>query len=190
MKRLISVLLLLILTGPCCRWAGNLYFENQMPGGFSNSFACFDLLAMGVLLYFTFEHTRQYLEHRPTMQALLCLFGLFLTSTVFIYTTAADPVQRIYGPTFLGFGLFLFLLGGLHLRIIERIPRWSMYPGELSYGMYLYHPMIMFLLWPFCLKQNELVSFCCVLAVLIVISAVSFHFFEKPANKLVCKNLK
>ena len=84
------------------------------------------------------------------LSSLLCFGGFVLGSAAYFNTATGNPIDRIYGPTVLGLGVFFFLLGGLQIPCFQKLPLIATLPGELSYGMYLYHPLILYLLWPIC----------------------------------------
>jgi peptidoglycan/LPS O-acetylase OafA/YrhL len=80
-------------------------------------------------------------------------------------------------------GMLLFLWGGLSFEI-KHSAFWKIVclPGELSYGIYLLHSMVLYLVWNYLNLTNPWASFCLYLAANTALAQLSGLFFERPAN--------
>lgn len=56
------------------------------------------------------------------------------------------------------------------------------YLGRISYGFYLYHFLIGVALYPVAQRYGVLTYFTCSFSLTLVVSSISFHFFESPAK--------
>ena len=184
-KRCISLLIILIILGPVARHLGNSHEAAKFTASFTNSFASFDLISLGVLLFFVEQRCRNFLSRSQSISFALCSFGAILATATYFMTTTGNSSDRIFAPSLLGAGVFLFLLGGLQIKEFERIPKPITMAGELSYGLYLYHPLVLFILWPFLLGKTALVGFFAFVVVSIFLGWASLRYFEHPVNKLI-----
>jgi peptidoglycan/LPS O-acetylase OafA/YrhL len=147
--------------------------------------ASYGLIADGILLYLACKTWGTYLDPRQWLCAALIIPGFL--ALVFSYSAYLGE-HWIYRDLSIGPGLFLFLLGGIHLRIFEsRYFRLLALPGKYSYGAYLFHIVILYLIHPLLICQGPLVAFALYAIVTTVVAMFSFHFFEKPANHFVRK---
>jgi len=186
-KRFTSLLIILIILGPIARYLGNFYEGPKFTASFTNSFASFDLISLGVLLFFTEQKCRNFLSRSKSISVALCTFGTILVTATYFATTTGDPTNRIYGPSVLGVGVFLCLLGGLQIKEFESIPKPITMIGELSYGLYLYHPLVLFLLWPILLGKSALLGFFLFVTTSVFLGWASLRYFEHPVNRLIRK---
>ena len=149
-----------------------------------NSFAGFNLIAIGCLLYLTSNYFQGRLERQKGLCFLLCLSGFVLFMVAYTHQNyLADFEGHFIEPTLIGFGIFMFLLGGLHLDFFEsRFLAPLAWPGKLSYGGYLLHVMVLYFLWPSLTGKNEFLAFFIFAAATFAIAYVSFRFYEMPAN--------
>jgi peptidoglycan/LPS O-acetylase OafA/YrhL len=184
-KRLTFILLVFILTGPFARWLGNSHEPNTFAASFTNSFGSFDLIALGILLFLVEKRWRTAITKRRWLSLAICLSGFAIGSITYFNTLTGNARDRIYAPTLLGLGIFLFLLGSLQIKQFQNLPDWLCLPGQLSYGMYLYHPMVLFFLWPILLGKDRLVGFALYVSCVIALGWLSFRFFEQPMNRLI-----
>jgi len=90
----------------------------------------------------------------------------------------------------MSFGVFFFLLGGLHLDFFNS-KCWSVLSaiGKLSYGGYLYHPLILYWLWPFLMRKNDFFDLFILCLVTFILAELSYRFFELPSNLFIRKIL-
>ena len=84
--------------------------------------------------------------------------------------------------------MFLFLLGGIHLPILEsKYLKIFSLPGKFSYGNYLFHIMAIYFLNAILKEMNIVMAFVVFASAVTAISAISYYYFENPANKWVRK---
>ena len=95
----------------------------------------------------------------------------------------ADVWGHIFGFLSIAWGIFFFLLGGLHLDFFNS-KYWAPLarPGILSYGGYLFHPAILFFLCPVWIGKNEYLAFVMVAVVIFAFAQLSYRYFEIPCN--------
>ena len=171
-------------------WRGGVFwlgFKGSAPS-LRGSFGAFDQIAFGALLYLAAQKFRPYLLKNPGVVFFLCGSGFLITLTTYLTTFTGDDIDLIYGPFLIALGVFLFLLGGLHLSFFEAKPlKILTLPGRYSYGNYLFHGAALYFIHPFLLDKNILVAFFIFVWATTCFSAVSFHFFETPANHLIRK---
>jgi len=65
---------------------------------------------------------------------------------------------------------------------------WVVYFGKISYGLYVYHYILLYFFQSFAPTNSPLLNlflskFICLIATVLV-SAISWEYFEKPINKL------
>jgi peptidoglycan/LPS O-acetylase OafA/YrhL len=83
---------------------------------------------------------------------------------------------------------FFFLLGGLRLDFFEsKAWGWLAFPGKLSYGCYLWHPLVLLFLAPWLLRMNFTVALLVFALTTTWVASISYFFFEQPANRWVRK---
>jgi peptidoglycan/LPS O-acetylase OafA/YrhL len=152
------------------------------------SLGAFDNVAFGVLLDLTIIHWGPTLSKKKIWAAFCCLTGLILVISIYLFTSMNDLWDRVYASTFFASGLFLFLLGGLQFRLGEW--KWwepLTWPGRYCYGGYLLHPMIFTVLFPILFEKDAWEAFFFFSVVTTALAAISFYFFEIPANRLIRK---
>jgi peptidoglycan/LPS O-acetylase OafA/YrhL len=195
MEKLNDILFFLgvvVLAGFACRitlaWNG----ESWKLAALFNSFGYFDQIAVGAFLFFISEKWKDSFLKRRAESAFICVLGFLIMVYSYVDMSIVFPTPFNYGlvfsPFFISFGCFLFLLGGLHLKFFEsKFLRWLAIPGRLSYGCYLFHQAVIFLLLPVFLKISSWFSLVLLVAVTVAFAQVSFVFIERPANHLVRK---
>jgi peptidoglycan/LPS O-acetylase OafA/YrhL len=184
-RRLIRLLLLLVAVGPLARWIGAM----NDPGGraaLENSFAAFDLLSMGILLFIAHHKTAENTTVKK-FAPLICIVGFLLAVAAYFGTDPRDNLQVVYGPTLLGLGLSSFLFGGLAGPKFNWIPSAVAFPGKLSYGMYLYHPFCLVAAAGLVSVPNRLLLWATFVGVTIALSAASFNLYEQPMNRIISR---
>jgi len=151
----------------------------------------FHLIALGCLLYLTSERFGPYLSAHKDRAILVCLSGVALILAAYgHYYLRTDFWWRILGNTLIGGGTFLLLLGGFHLRFFDS--GWMApltLPGRLSYGMYLLHSTVLFVLWPYFSGEYQFLSFGLFAAGTVLLSWVSHRYLEVPLNLSIRKAL-
>jgi peptidoglycan/LPS O-acetylase OafA/YrhL len=186
-RNLVFFLVFFIFLGPLSRWAAYQINPKSYLLIFTNSFGAFDQIALGVLLYLAVEKWRKPLGRSKVLPWFLCLGGLGLMAAVFAATNIMwNKRDEILGPSGVAMGLFLFLLGGLNLRIFDsnqlKVFAW---PGKLSYGGYLLHSSILYFMWPFLSGLQILQAFFMYALVVTAVSWFSYRCYELPMNRLV-----
>jgi peptidoglycan/LPS O-acetylase OafA/YrhL len=181
-------LALFILLGPVSLWVGNSFFR-QANLVEHNSFSGFGLIATGALLYLYSERYRKYLFKHTHLCAGLCVAGLTMMVQIYLDQPApSDPWGSSLHPMLFGIGVFLFLLGAMHFNFFKaKFWRPIALNGKVSYGIYLYHAMVICLaVWLFP-RINEYVFFCGVPIAVFLIALFSYHYFEVPVNRFIRK---
>jgi peptidoglycan/LPS O-acetylase OafA/YrhL len=138
-RAILSGCVLLAAAGPIARCTGATDFEKLY-----GYFCCFDLFALGctsAVVQTIVAKTRTPLAHLAASGG-----GLGLS----IYAVAAMPIPAniVWGPTFLGLGIALLLLGitGCQLRSFLALLSWPLQVlGKRSYEIYLFHGVILLL---------------------------------------------
>ncbi len=190
-RRNLTVFLgILIALGPLTLMLGNAIYSNFTDFS-KNSFASFGLITLGCLLYLTVDLSRDYLSKNRNDCFYLCGTGLLLIGVTYWHVIVRiNYWWNALGQTLIGIGVFFFLLGALHLDFFSS-KRWAFMGrlGKLSYGGYLYHPLVLFLLWPFLAGKNEFLAFFIFASATFGLAELSFRFFEIPANLWIRKKL-
>ena len=197
-RNLILFLSALIIFGPV---SGELfiYFFKNYPSLGKIYLGDFSFIAVGCLLYLVSIQCEEFLSKNRKKCLQLCYMGIFL---VFIFYwhqyVGINYWWFFWGPvffepwtsTFLAFGVFCFLLGGLRMDFFSS-KYWSVlgWIGKLSYGGYLYHIFILYLLWPFFTGRNEWFDFFVFVTITFSLAALSYRYFEVPANLFIRKLL-
>ncbi len=182
--------ILMLVLGICFSWRFICYdakWNNRDLQAFT-SLGAFDNVAFGVLLNMAVHRWGSVLSKKRSWAIICCLTGLILAVGIYLGTSLNNPWDRIFASFFLSGGLFLFLLGGLHFQFWESklwVPlEW---PGRYCYGGYLLHPIVLATLFPILFKMDAWKGFFLFAAVTTSLAAVSYHFFEMPANRLIRK---
>src|SRR5260370_13052132 len=180
LERLARVLIVVIVLGIASRAAAailNFSFIATMM----NSFSCFEELAIGVLCALFSRHLtigrRQ--ARLMTIAAAVAVFGAYLGSDV-------QGERAVLGPTILAMAVALFvprsvpadLFRGSLSHAVARI-------GQLSYGIYLLHPLVLFLVSGFLDGMPRPAAFAVFLALCFCTAEVSFRLYEQPMNRTI-----
>jgi peptidoglycan/LPS O-acetylase OafA/YrhL len=150
------------------------------------SFGYFDQIAIGILLYFGQKRWKVFLSRNQGLCVGLAVAGGAGFGWVYLGTSFNDGHDWVYAPTLLAAGLAVFLLGALHLPFFEsEWLRAAAWPGKYSYGNYLFHIIVLYFLNAFIISLNVFAAFLVFAAVSTMIAALSFHCFERPANRWI-----
>lgn len=201
-RRAVQVVSLLLLAGAYVTVL--VYALHPTPGDngeWTNSFLHFQYFAAGTLLAIYLKGK----SYRIALPFRLCGFALaylcWFTAMIRFRVQSWNPQPTLAGAVagwllvLLGTLLFFVCALGMEARFI---PRWLAYLGRISYGLYIFHSFVFFLLYekaaprltalfptfrlsPF--VRNELGTVL-VLAVSIVVAHFSYQYFERPFLKL------
>jgi peptidoglycan/LPS O-acetylase OafA/YrhL len=187
-KRLVLFLILIIAMAFLFRLCsyfcdpGNQRLQQVIP------FAVFDLIASGVLTYLVFERYEMFLVGHKRISSLIFILG-FILLVVTYWTSFPGYAERIVGNNSLELGMAGVLLGGIHLPIFDsKYLKLFSFPGKHCYCNYLIHPTILYLIYPLLHPLNTFLALALYVAMTTGVSAVSYHFFEMPANRWIRKN--
>lgn len=187
-KRLSYLLGLVVLSGPLFRLGVFLWAPGRFDLSYNASFAAFDQLAIGALTFLAFEKIRTGASAQKFPGWLFAILGVIIFFIVYLQTKPVNTAQNILAPTFLASACGLFILGGL-CSTLEHRPflRVLSFPGRLSYGLYLWHCILLMVLWPFVLKAGHWVGPLLFILAVLLWSEASYRFFEIPANRHIRK---
>ena len=154
------------------------------------SFGFFDQIALGVLLYISQKRFGKFLSRNKPKSWGLAALGLITILVTYFGTFSEEDLDWVYGPFLIALGTFFLLLGGLNLRAFES-KLWTplTFPGKFSYGNYLLHVTVLYFLNPYGLNLNVFAAYLIFVLVSTIVSALSFHLFEAPANRWVRRKL-
>ena len=175
-----------VVLGLGSRWWVYLNDPTNFHLGLFNSFSGFEEIAIGVTLYLASKRYQKFLSKNKTVPTLLFVSGTLLLAV--LYSQTLYPVDFIWEPTLLAGALFLLLLGGLNLEFFES--PWLKpfaYPGKISYGMYLWHALVLFLAGGFIFRFDTFFSFAVFIFLTITLGSLSYYLFELPMNRWVRK---
>ncbi|MDP4266922.1 MAG: acyltransferase [Bacteroidota bacterium] len=147
---------------------------------------CFDCFGFGAIL--------AYLKiYKPSLlESIIKKFYLFLISLLIFIILSVVRVfheQSMYCAIFMRFTMAIFcfwLIGNASLRRYTGIAQKFLenkviiYLGKISYGLYVYHYFMTYINSQFHIGENPLKYF----ILTILISIMSWHFYESPFNKL------
>lgn len=173
-----------------------------------NPFAAVDCFGLGGILAYLFHYHQAYFQSIKFLKKGLFLSALIYIAVLYLAKQASFPHDNIWSIAFERFSgaSMSFFLIALSIRkdtwflsaFLKQ--KWVSYLGQISYGIYLYHNLVMNYyhdsgntLWYFLTTylpdfHLELVNFtwykfliCFV--ILIGLSSLSWYFIEKPINK-------
>lgn len=187
-RKLSIFCIFLVLLGPAVRWTGMVTYRRWETW---NSFGHFGMMAFGVLLFIAQEYFQARLSANKKACWWLCAAGLYLMCFYAFHSSAKIYFwTAVVSETMVGLGLFLFLLGGLHLECFKS-PLWLplTWPGQLSYGMYLFHASLLYFLWPLLGKMTHFSAWLIFCLATAILAQVSYRFYELPLNRLIRSSL-
>jgi peptidoglycan/LPS O-acetylase OafA/YrhL len=182
-KKVLNFLFGVVAFALVFRFGASFYFHSneywmQLP-----SFAAFDQIAIGGILYFTNQTWGYWLESRRKTSMGLMLAGMGACFCLCYATSMHDRIQMIYVPTLMAVSCALVLLGGLHIpALFSKTAHVLSWPGKLSYGCYLWHPTIIFLLMPILVPMGGVWGFIFLVLVVSFFAFLSYRYFEVPVN--------
>ncbi len=184
-------LVILIFFPPIFSALHSFYFPRQTVP-ILGDLAPFGAIAVGCLLYLASERFKPALSQNKKASCVLFLVGLAIFLKAYLHQDyKADVMGHILGGSLITWGLFLLILGGLHLEFFNS-KIWVPFalPGTLSYGGYLIHPTILYFLWPVLSGKNEFLAFFIFIIGTFTVAQLSYRFFETPVNLWVRRTAK
>ncbi len=187
-KKRLTLFLFLVIAFAFLYRLGAYFYDPKNPLlQHGSSFALFDLIAAGVLTYLAHERYGSVLAENKKMS--LALFASGFALLAFTYWTPF-PVffDSVFAYDFLEFGMASVLLGGVHLSFFDsKYLSILRYPGKYCYCNYLIHPTILYFAYPVLHTMNAFLALAVFVGFTSGISALSYHFFEMPANRAIRK---
>jgi peptidoglycan/LPS O-acetylase OafA/YrhL len=187
-RTILFACLLLVVAGPIARLTGATNFDKLY-----GYFCCFDLIALGCATAIVLSLAA---ERTVAPKLSLALAGAGLSLSIYVMATMPIPENIVWGPSLLGTGIALLLLGmtgrehpfGSFLATLS----WPLqFLGRRSYEIYLFHATILLLLVNYLKSLDfDLVPWSPVLLpffVLIcaVVGEFIGKFWSEPANRFV-----
>jgi peptidoglycan/LPS O-acetylase OafA/YrhL len=187
-RAILSCCLLLLAAGPIARFTGATDFD-KLYGYFS----CFDLIALGCATAIIQSFVTKQIVGR---RLFLAVSGLGICFSICAIATMPIPNQIVWGPTFLGIGIALLLIGMVgsehQSRSFSAALSWPLrILGKRSYEIYLFHGTILLLLVNYLKSLDfDLVSYSPTFLPLFVLICVLIgeligKFWSEPANRFV-----
>jgi len=145
-----------------------------------------DQIAWGALAYFAWEYRRQFPKWTNRGSWFICLSGGAMMGIVYSQTNYNNPFEWAFSATVLSLGTTTFLLGAMSIPAFQKgWVRGLSGPGNLSYGCYLLHPLVLFLGWGLFNRLNPWVAVTVFFVVIVGVGAVSYRLFERPINHAI-----
>lgn len=160
-----------------------------------NSFVQFEIFAGGILLAIALKQRMPMLRLWQRAGLFLSVPVCWLSATYFFHAkgveTASSGLQCMMGYALVGMGCVAMLLGVLGIGA-KWFPRWLVYLGKISYGLYVFHEIGMMigyrvvsrLPWAGLAGYLNIGHVAAGFAVTIVLAALSYRYFEMPFLKL------
>ena len=189
-RRYLTVLLFILpCLGLAFRWMVYRLDPHNFLLGFFNSFSGFEEISIGITLYLAFKKFEYYFSREKKTAILLCVLGILIFAA--IYAFPLRTIDFIWEPTLYALGLFIFLMGGLNLEFFNSpFLRAFSFPGRLSYGMYLWHTSILYLLLPWISRMPCWTAFGVFVLATVLFSMFTYYLFEMPLNRKIRGLLK
>jgi peptidoglycan/LPS O-acetylase OafA/YrhL len=167
----------------------NVWFYPQVIS--YNSFQSFDQIAMGCLLYLASDQWGAFLRKQKALCLILLISGVCLATLTYTHVPIRPELLWAIGNRFFfSSGIFLMLLGCLHQNWFEgTLSHLLSLPGRMSYGIYMIHVLVLYLLWDLLRDQNFLWVLGVFTVITLSIAYVSYRFFEMPMNQFIRKTL-
>jgi peptidoglycan/LPS O-acetylase OafA/YrhL len=150
---------------------------------FTNSFTRLDPLALGIAAAVLLRGKR--LQLRVPIRILMLVAGYSLWMIAAHYCGLSLSYVLLGYPA-VAVGALLIFLAALGSAVA---PRWLRYLGKISYGLYVFHGIALYLavhiLGGYAHSLRQFIGYWCLsLTLTIAISAVSYRFFESPFLRL------
>jgi peptidoglycan/LPS O-acetylase OafA/YrhL len=114
-------------------------------------------------------------------------YNKFVQLLAYFVTIALMFFPPNYGLSAFFFSIIILNLASNSQSIISLQFRWLDYLGKVSYGLYMYHPMIIILVLVVLTKldiANHVLIYLSVLAFSILAASISYNFFERRFIKM------
>jgi peptidoglycan/LPS O-acetylase OafA/YrhL len=192
-RRLALALLLFVVMGPLSRAAAAAIRPGSFLLSYTASLPAFEQIAEGALLALLMERVgdapgpRWWRRAEPVV-GLLAVAGAVL---VYRFTSLDQARDRVWGPSAIALCAFAALAVGIRRRWFER-PMLAPVArlGEYSYGSYLLHATVLFVLWPLLAGRHPALAFVLFAGATLALAGVVYRFFEVPANAAVRRRLR
>jgi peptidoglycan/LPS O-acetylase OafA/YrhL len=154
------------------------------PGAWNSSFLQFGMCAVGILLAL-FENRRR--KFSPSVSVLLILIACGIWCAAAFGLSLRTYPETIHGPGILCAGYALVAIGCALILIaapgVPRWPRWIIYLGQISYGLYVFHIPVIYLVG-YSLRLSRHRTILLAFFVNILVAALSYKYFESPFLRL------
>jgi len=162
-------------------------FPGNFTWGYISSFANFDQIAVGGVLFFVYEKLKKTKNVSPSFPTLCLALGMVLTGYVYFFTSN-HLSGRVWEQTLMAAGCASVLLGALLIPSFNSsFWRFISWPGKLTYGCYLWQAIVLFSWWPWLVQIGHLYAFAFYLLGVGATAYGSYFIFEIPTNKLIRK---
>ncbi len=178
-RTLYAVCALMILVANCFLgfYGANGYWTEVMP--WTNTFVEFEMFAVGILLALLLNHR----SPQISWTIRLCLFvitGMAWSIAVYVCRAKVEIGSTSAAGYICGYGLIAAGCAAMFLAFVglKSVPSWLSYLGRISYGLYVYHLLVVKwvgasrLIWPIRIPLE--------LAAVIVLASLSYQWIERP----------
>jgi peptidoglycan/LPS O-acetylase OafA/YrhL len=182
-RRLVPALLVVWGSGPVARLLIESQYPRQWLPSFTNSFTGFEAIALGCLAFLS-HHSGWFRRYaRPLRYA-----GLVSGVIAYLVTDLAFERSQVWGPSWIGLSVATILVGAADLAWDapgwrDRLARALARPGQLSYGLYLWHALAIGLLWTWLGNFSFSVDAALLTAVAYGLAWSSARWIEEPAYR-------
>jgi peptidoglycan/LPS O-acetylase OafA/YrhL len=173
-RRLYAVLVGVVALGLVSRMLCDATHANMCLKLF-NSFSSFDTLALGILCAL--------LGDRLPHGRRLCLVAIAAGAAAIAFALYHGGVALLIG------GTLLFIHGARYHDVFAATGRPLARIGQLSYGLYLLHPIAIYLASPLLARTNILVGFAITLTLAYALAEVAYRCYETPMSRLILGRL-
>jgi len=179
------VLALTIMAFVCLLWRFD--FPDHWPSttlvAVRGNIHAYGAIAIGALLYLACKRfgTQLLLKNK------LCIFFSCIGAICIVFSYCIYELgDGIVKPILIAVGVFLFLLGAIHLRLFEsKNLKIFAFIGKYSYASYLFHIAILYLVAPSLIHVDVFWALFFYVVVTAMVGFVSYRIFEFPMNNLI-----
>lgn len=188
-RRLAGALVIVAAFGLGYRALMTHWFPGQFMLGFMASPTGFESIAIGALAWLIADTGWHRRWPAPGRWAVAALAGYGAYRVIFGPMIGLDLTARVFGPTLLSLCVGAILLVTTESSHTRFIPRLAGYPGSLSYGLYLLHPLVILGLWELWGGGHPLRLAVAVLLTGLAAATLSARFIEMPLNRQLRRHL-